>query len=309
MMSDDRTRRDIPTVMPWHLDNDDAAQVLERALGHAQMLAPRKPAGGKGEALTELLCSVTLGGRSAGIVVGFDPKRGDSVDPWSRPWYQYPDVHSLNAACAAAGIGVGAAITYRANPAAPSARVTNQDTGESWARGLSGRWRPLNGRAVQPSLRLGLLLLDPNATAGQAAREIRQTISPWGALLERGREVALRRAADMPPDVTGRVEVLADRVRVLLEGTEVGAHRIVMEVDDADAMAASLDADADLSGASPLCLGLRAHAAAVRKAGRVRVVLPDVYAVRLEASDRLIALRGQCRPGQVFVVEPCEVAA
>lgn len=173
-------------------------------------------------------------------------------------------------------------------------------TGETWTRNAPGWWQPLpRPRPKSTAARVGALLLTPGDQVDAIAVLLRQDIRPWRELLEHGTQAAIAGGGDRPT-VRRREQEVAD----LMFDTEGRAHRVVLVVDNPEALAASWYADAAEATDPAWAVWCRHQAWQVDVMGRGEfpaAVEADRAAAVLEA----VKLRdGGQRPGQSWRVEP-----
>lgn len=231
----------------------------------------------------------TRGGLGPMIRFGRDPRV--ALLPDCR---QYANLPALTAAV------TGPAAQYLIDTDRSGARVFSLRSGATWARGFSGRWRRVPAGAATPPFRIALTMTLSDVTGEDVAGELRQVVAPWVSTLRAAERIAVSEFDAAP----ARVRELHDLVHAVMADTELRPHRIVQVVDDPDALAASLDADADLALSSCAALAFRHAAVLVRQHGTGVGQVGDVYPHRSVGLGVLVELLGNRRPGQTFRIEP-----
>lgn len=189
---------------------------------------------------------------------------------------------------------------------AGGAVVINRETGYRWQRRphkTAGQWwwqvSPARAGATR---RTAGLLAHPDTTIGDVAASLRLALAePWQTLLQRAEGLA----RDELGVSRGRIDHVGVNVRAVMEASELLPHRVLMVVDDPDALAASYRADAALAGGYVESFAFR-HSARQQSEGPTVMTPP---APRGELVPELLRLFEDCRPGQRYVVEPVALAA
>lgn len=173
--------------------------------------------------------------------------------------------------------------------------LVNERTRASWVRDEPGRWRLRGWTPVTVAARIGVLLRKLDDQVDAVAALLRQDIRPWRELLEQGAQAAI--------DMGGNrswVRFGERKVAELMYVTEGQAHRVVLVVDDVQALAGSWYADA-AAAVDPVWGEHCRREARQAEAGEFPV---GTYADRATAVLEAVKLRDGQRPGQSWRVEP-----
>lgn len=194
-------------------------------------------------------------------------------------------------------------IAWMVNRHRDEALVVNRVTGQVWMRELDERWAPVPTVVeAPPEITIARLLVHAQVTVDELAAPIRD-----GLVREVG--VVLQTAHAHALHVLGvREAVIADRLRQVREALAAGfrqPHRIVMVVEDLEALVASFHADAEMEPGGPKQLKYRYGAAGAVQRGAGRHAFPHVYPDRFTPAEDLRVMRAGQRPGQRFAVVPC----
>lgn len=200
-----------------------------------------------------------------------------------------------------AALGTGP-VTYQLVGA--GAVVTNHQTGRVWRRQTSGRWVETTRSAVPIANRVaGRIRATCAGNHGESvATVLRQAITPWLQLLERGRGIAV----DQLGVTTQQARTVVEQTIAAMRGSEYRPHQLVIVIDDPLALAAAFEADADLEMESATTrIIMRWAAATIRATGAGRWVMPGWFPTRnADAGGALVDATRARRPGQRFHLEP-----